>query len=89
MEKPTHKISACYFPGKGEVELTWENLETGERAELTTKVSKGIGERISKTVMACVYHEATVDLPRQRKINASTGIHSADCECRNCPLKPA
>lgn len=54
----THKITACYFPKVGEIELTWEDLETGEVATLTTKVDKKTGEQISKVVMACVYHGA-------------------------------
>lgn len=54
----THIISACYFSGKGEVELTWENIETLERAALTVQVTEEEGLAISRTIMACVYHGA-------------------------------
>jgi hypothetical protein len=56
----THKITACYFPKTKEVELTWEDLESGEIASLTTKVDNKTGNQISKVVMACVYHYAIV-----------------------------
>jgi len=60
----THKISACYFPGKGEAELTWENLETHEKAFLTVKVDEETGSQIARTVMPCVYSNATSECHR-------------------------
>jgi hypothetical protein len=56
----THEITACYFPKTGEVEATWEDLTTGERAGATFKVNKKTGEAIARTVMACVYQHATI-----------------------------
>lgn len=58
VEKATLEVTACYFPKKGEVELTWEDIETGKKAWLTTKVTPEEGNRISNVVMACVYHGA-------------------------------
>jgi len=54
----THKISACYFPARDEVDLTWEDIETGNIAQLTTKVPEEVGGAITSTVMPCVYIEA-------------------------------
>ena len=56
----THKISAVYVPGTGEVDLTWEDLTTGEGARLTARVDDATGEQIAKTVMPCVYSGAVV-----------------------------
>lgn len=56
----THEITACYFPGDGEVELTWHDLNTNETAALTTKVDAKTGNQIAKVVMACVYVGARV-----------------------------
>lgn len=58
--KPTHKISACYFSKIGEIELTWEDLETGEVATLTTKVDEATGKQISKIVPSCIYLNAII-----------------------------
>jgi hypothetical protein len=54
----THKISAVYFPGSGEVELTWEDIETGEVAALTVGVSPEQGETIARVVVPCGYSDA-------------------------------
>lgn len=56
--KATHEISACYFPGKGDVELTWRDLSTGQCADLTTKVTAAEGLAIAEVVMPCVYSPA-------------------------------
>lgn len=58
--KPTHKISAVYFPGMGEVEATWEDIETGETAAVTFKVNEETGNKIAKVVPPCVYSEAVI-----------------------------
>ncbi len=56
----THEITACYFPNTGEVELTWEDIETHEKVEIIAKVNKKTGEQISRVVMPCVYHGAVI-----------------------------
>jgi hypothetical protein len=58
--KPTHKISACYFPDVNEVELTWEHVETGETVHLCKTVSPAEGEQLANVVHPCVYHSAIV-----------------------------
>jgi len=58
----THKISAVFFPLKLELELTWEDIETGQRVGLTTKVPDLVtGEKITKVVPPCVYHPAIIE----------------------------
>ena len=59
--KATYKISATYFPHLGEVELTWENLDTGEECSLTKHVTEAEGKRLAKVVPCCVYHGAHND----------------------------
>jgi hypothetical protein len=59
----THKISACYFPGHGIAELTWEDIASGEMADLLVNVSKEKGKAISKVVMPCVYQDAVAEQP--------------------------
>ena len=56
----THEITACYFPGTGEIELTWRNIETDETAALTAKVDEETGNQIATVVMPCVYSGAIV-----------------------------
>jgi len=58
--KATHSISACYFPKKGEVELSWEDLETHKQAFLTTTVTPEFGNSIATVVPACVYWNAAL-----------------------------
>jgi len=58
--KPTHKISACYFPTANEVELTWEHIETGETVQLCKTVSPTEGEQLANVVHPCVYHPAII-----------------------------
>jgi len=50
----THKISAVYLPNRNYVELTWEDIDTEERASLTVQVDKETGEAISRVVPPCV-----------------------------------
>ncbi len=57
----THKISAVYFPGREEVELSFENIETGRSISLITKVSPETGKRIAEIVPPCVYHSAVIN----------------------------
>jgi len=56
----THKISAVYFPSSGEVELTIEDIDTGELVYFTAPVNEKIGKAISKVVPACVYVGAVI-----------------------------
>jgi hypothetical protein len=68
MSEASHRISVCYFPGTGEVELTWEDISTGKQAALTTTVSEVEGVQLSECVSACVYHDATVVNAAQKSI---------------------
>jgi hypothetical protein len=63
MIEATHEITACYFPGTGEVELTWRDLQTGETAGMTAKVSKKIGEKIASVVYPCVNNPVIIKSP--------------------------
>lgn len=56
--EPDYLISACYFPGHDEVELTWERKSDGEKAALTCRVTPEQGRQIANTVWPCVYHTA-------------------------------
>lgn len=60
----THEISACYYPFRNEIDLYWIELSTGNRAELTVKVSKKDGKAISDIVMPCVYQGAIIAPPK-------------------------
>ena len=59
MHQATHKISAVYYPFDNTVELTGENIETGEVATLTTTVDAATGEKIAEVVTPCGYNYAT------------------------------
>jgi hypothetical protein len=54
----THEISACYYPGKGEAELTFRDIETNEFVAMLVKVPEKIGDQLSKVVPCCVYWNA-------------------------------
>ena len=58
-EKPEYKISACYFPGTGEVELSWEQLfEEQKHCALTLPVTEDQGKRLIEVIGPCVYYRA-------------------------------
>ena len=94
----THKISAVYYPKLGEIELTWEEIATGDSVFLTTKISNTKGKEIAQVVSPCVYHTATIkaDLlaackdflklwPEMRICNESEGKNGcAGCQNEVC-----
>lgn len=57
--EPEYRISACYFPKVGEVELTWERQYDGAEAHLTFKATPDQGERLVSVIGPCVYYTAT------------------------------
>ena len=59
--KATHTISAVHFTEAGEVDLTWENIETGETASLTAKVDAADGHEIAKVVPPLIFSGARAD----------------------------
>lgn len=63
----THKISAVFYPHDGILELTWEDIETGEKAALTTNVPAETGRQIAKVVPTCVYHKAITKYPKREE----------------------
>lgn len=67
MSEATHLISAVYFPGTGEVELSWEDVLTNKTAYLTASVTPQEGEAIAQCVPPCVYHGAVVKEPNQQE----------------------
>lgn len=94
--KATHIITACYFPGKQEVELTWEEIGTDERAALLAKVDSETGNAIAKTVMACVYHGAVARAPAQQaeieRLKEELGKYEDRFSgeiCESCGLDPS
>jgi len=54
----THKISAVYFPGTREVELSWEEIETGKTISITAKITHEHGCKIAEIIPPCVYSGA-------------------------------
>ena len=58
--RATHKVSACYFPGIGIAELTWENIETGKSFGMTVNVTKDQGKALSEIMLPCVYHPTEI-----------------------------
>lgn len=54
----THEITACYFPGKGEIEVSWTNTEENLSCALTLPVTPEQGEKLSSTVWPCLVHGA-------------------------------
>jgi len=59
----THYITAVYYPKINEIELTWEDIETGKRAALVTKVSPEKGNQIAEVIYPCVNQPAAVKPP--------------------------
>jgi hypothetical protein len=53
-KQATHEITACYFPKKGEADLTWDKLWDGSHFGITIKVTEEQGNQLAKTVPACV-----------------------------------
>lgn len=52
-----YKISVCYFPGRGEVEATWEDDEFN-MVDVTFPVDEETGYKLAEMVPRCVYHDA-------------------------------
>jgi len=80
MDKPTHEISAVYFPKVGEVELTWRDLITGNRADVTFPCDKKTGELIADAVSPCVYHDAITLRTRITELEAENADLKAEIE---------
>lgn len=54
-----YEISATYFPGTGEVEITYEQLfGNHEKVSLTLPVTPEQGVALAKVITPCVYHRA-------------------------------
>jgi len=84
-EKATHKITACYFPGLGELELTWQDIETDERAGITVKgVEPEAGKQVAKTVMPCVTQGATVDQAAIPIPKLDEALAAMEAQCGDC-----
>lgn len=60
MPEATHKISACYFPNTGEIELSWENIKSNEIAIWSTKIPHDRGEKITSVVPCGTFWGAIV-----------------------------
>jgi len=57
---PTHSISLCLFDN-GELEATWEDLDTYDRAWLKVNKEKASwSPNIDEVVVGCVYQKAVV-----------------------------
>lgn len=56
--EPEYRISACYFPKVGEVELTWERQYDGAEAHLTFKATPDQGKHLVSVIDPCVYYTA-------------------------------
>lgn len=57
-EEPEYRISACYFPKVGEVELSWERQHDGAEAHLTFKATPEQGKRLVSVIDPCFYYTA-------------------------------
>lgn len=53
-------ISAVYWQKDGTAELTWEDIESGNRCDMTVPVTPKQGERLSEVVLPCVYYGAKI-----------------------------
>ena len=53
-----YEISACYFPGTGEAELTWRRLSDGEQCAITVSVTEEQGNELVEVIGPCVYYNA-------------------------------
>jgi len=56
----THKISAGYFPGTDELDLTFEDIETNKKIALTVKIDKKTGNAVANIVPPCTYHAVSI-----------------------------
>lgn len=57
--RPDFRVSAVYFPGTGEAELSYENND-GETLAIVVKVNKPTGEAIARHLMPCIYQTAEI-----------------------------
>lgn len=71
--EPEYRISACYFPKVGEVELSWERQYDGAEAHLTFKATPDQGKRLVSVIDPCVYYTAAPQPARQRRSEPVTG----------------
>lgn len=57
-EKPELTVTACYFPKKGEADLTWERKDCGARFGMTVAVTEEQGKALSDVIWPCVFWNA-------------------------------
>ncbi len=57
------KVSACYFPAKGEAECTWEDVQSGKTVMIVFPVTEEQGLLLAEIVAPCVYHRAWPTVP--------------------------
>jgi hypothetical protein len=73
-----YEITACYFPGTGEAELTYR-AESGEYCALTVPVTPEQGEKLASVVWPCVAHTGKVLPPRLTQDRLHTEAQNGDC----------
>jgi len=56
--EPEYEISACYFPGCGEAELTWRRVSDGRECALTVELTEEQGNELVEVIGPCVYYGA-------------------------------
>lgn len=59
----THRITAVFYPQRGEVEATWEHTGSGKVAAVSFPVTPDQGEDIAEVVMPCVEQKCWVKGP--------------------------
>lgn len=57
-KEPMYKISACYFPGSGVAELTFERVDDGATVMLTVPLAPEDGARLVDVIGPCMYYTA-------------------------------
>lgn len=72
-------VTACYFPGKGEADLTWERNEDGARFAMTVKVTEDQGKALSNVVYPCIFWSASTAAPAQVQDDAFEAVRLQLC----------
>lgn len=58
-DKAELNVTACYFPGTGNADLTWKRLSDGKSFAMTVKVSPEQGKALANVVYPCIYWKAS------------------------------
>lgn len=85
-------VTACYFPGTGDAELSWKRLSDGKSFAMTVKVTEKQGKALSDVVYPCVFWRATASATESDTARLDwllpivTGVDSPETDRRTTAL---